>query len=1470
MKFLKRQLFVALTVAVSQQAMGTIIFVDGQLSGDCNGNYSISNRNDAGSDGIAYNTPQEAADVVQPGDTVYFRQGTYKTISGPRTAAAYPVLEILQSGTVDHPITFKSYNNEEVIFSAENSSGEPYKYYAIRAGVKPSDQQDASGAGVQNMIIEGLTVTNATRAGLAVCGPANRVGPIANPTDNITVRYCVARDNTCPINTYSKGIITYGRVENSTIEYCTAYNNTGNGISLHWVGKVWHLIEDYDDMSAARNCVVRNCLSYDNIHPTSPGDTDGMTAAYAYQCTVENNVIFNNSDDGLDVYASAGCIVKDNLVFGHPSDPRGNGCGIKFVAGGGGLHTIRRNITFDNDAYNFEGSKSTQEYTQWMPSRVYNNIAMNGLAGFLWGYDYNSPPEGWEIPYLRNNLSINLPNHDFYANRAYWDGTTDSDHNYMSRSSNLDDLHGIGQGMHSLTGSDPGYASGYTGGSLSIDTTFQDEWAIEVKLEHIRGQLRSALSLTAGSSCVDAGTVIPGYHNPAPGANGGDGAVWYGAAPDIGVFEYVPDNQISAYVLSVSSTVGGSVTNPGTESYPYSDGTVVSLQATADDGHYFVNWTGTAVNSGKVVNPSTASTTLVVDADYTIHANFTLEQPKNLVISSTPGGTVTTPGEGTDAYEHGTVVSVVATPAANYHFVSWTGGAATAGQVANSSSASTTVTVDADYTLVANFLANNGAPVLSAIGPQRVDENSELSFNITATDPDGDDLVYSIQYPPAGFTFGGSSFSWTPGYDQAGSYSEVTFTVSDGSLTDSERITITVNDVSQGGGTDVTSPTVADLSPAADGIQAPLNSVVGMAVSDAGQGVDSSTVAIRVNSQLVYAGDTALYDSAYGICIRSGTAASYDYLYLSTSLYDHEEEVTVTVNASDLAGNAMSPYNYSYFTEMRLFGSNCSLSQDGLASAHPAMVTDSQDDMWIAWHSGSAGARDIYVGQYDAVSHQLEVTTQVTSNASDQWRPALAVGTDNRLYMAWQDNRLGDWDIYLSTSADGTHWSVPLKISDSNDNQVSPAIAVTGSTPNTVYVAWQDGRGVSQDIYVASSNTLFATATVTQVTNLASDQTEPIMAAGGNNVAYVAWTDTRNGAADVYAASSGNSWSNVPVVTGAGSQSSPALAVAATECHWLWVDHTPGYADIYYGQSSGMPGTAISGSSILDETDVNPSVPRIVAGNSRVFACWADNRSAIDSDLCFAEIRSGSAGTNVLVGDDGANSEQMEPAFGLSGQGEPFLVWTDDRDVDTRIYCSGSVHMDSTAMISGAAQASQAVRIGTDPAAVDSLDDVSIQIPAGACSSHITIGIHQIENAPAFSSSVLAGYEFSPSGLQFSEPVVVSIPFDPGSSDARTPYWFNPSTGSLSSQGITDISHTVISDSLHVLTFKTTHFSTYYVLGGSASGSGGGGGGGCSMSQGRGTEGAVEYFLPFGVLAMFVALQRRRERRAKLEGQIRG
>lgn len=95
---------------------------------------------------------------------------------------------------------------------------------------------------------------------------------------------------------------------------------------------------------------------------------------------------------------------------------------------------------------------------------------------------------------------------------------------------------------------------------------------------------------------------------------------------------------------------------------------------------------------------------------------------------------------------------------------------------------------------------SNSAPSFTTIGDRSVTEGQTLTFGVTASDPDLDNLVLSVpQYSlPLGavFTDNGNntgSFSWTPTYTQAGSYS-VVFEADDGELSDADTITITVNE----------------------------------------------------------------------------------------------------------------------------------------------------------------------------------------------------------------------------------------------------------------------------------------------------------------------------------------------------------------------------------------------------------------------------------------------------------------------------------------------------------------------------------------------------------------------------------------------------------------------------------------------------------------------------------------------------
>jgi len=91
--------------------------------------------------------------------------------------------------------------------------------------------------------------------------------------------------------------------------------------------------------------------------------------------------------------------------------------------------------------------------------------------------------------------------------------------------------------------------------------------------------------------------------------------------------------------------------------------------------------------------------------------------------------------------------------------------------------------------------SENFAPVLNGVGSRRIYEGESLQFVVGAHDLDGEALTYSATGLPQGASFdtAAGQFSWTPDFDDAGTH-RVTFTVSDGDQSDSERVTIFVLD----------------------------------------------------------------------------------------------------------------------------------------------------------------------------------------------------------------------------------------------------------------------------------------------------------------------------------------------------------------------------------------------------------------------------------------------------------------------------------------------------------------------------------------------------------------------------------------------------------------------------------------------------------------------------------------------------
>jgi hypothetical protein len=111
----------------------------------------------------------------------------------------------------------------------------------------------------------------------------------------------------------------------------------------------------------------------------------------------------------------------------------------------------------------------------------------------------------------------------------------------------------------------------------------------------------------------------------------------------------------------------------------------LTVPADAEAGNYTIEGT---VLGASVENPVGGDTTITVRELYDVS------------ISSSVGGEVTDPGEGTYSYDEGTAVNLVASPDSGYEFVNWTGDVDT---IADANAASTTITMNGDYSIVANF-----------------------------------------------------------------------------------------------------------------------------------------------------------------------------------------------------------------------------------------------------------------------------------------------------------------------------------------------------------------------------------------------------------------------------------------------------------------------------------------------------------------------------------------------------------------------------------------------------------------------------------------------------------------------------------------------------------------------------------------------------------------------------------------------
>jgi hypothetical protein len=209
--------------------------------------------------------------------------------------------------------------------------------------------------------------------------------------------------------------------------------------------------------------------------------------------------------------------------------------------------------------------------------------------------------------------------------------------------------------------------------------------------------------------------------------------------------DYTP---IKTYTLTVAvSPVGVGTTTPAVGTYTYDSGTSVDITATAASGYRFVNW------SGGVEDPNAASTSVIMNADKTVTAEFELIPPGQytLTVEVTPegGGTVGLNPEG-GTYDSGIPVTLTAVAEDGYTFSHWSGDLS---GIVNPE----TIVMDGEKTVTAIFTINTYTVTFNANGGTGMMNPQSGEYNTTEA------------LKPNAFTMEGHTFSgWNTQADGLG------------------------------------------------------------------------------------------------------------------------------------------------------------------------------------------------------------------------------------------------------------------------------------------------------------------------------------------------------------------------------------------------------------------------------------------------------------------------------------------------------------------------------------------------------------------------------------------------------------------------------------------------------------------------------------------------------------------------------
>ncbi|WP_163410756.1 InlB B-repeat-containing protein [Flavobacterium ajazii] len=496
------------------------------------------------------------------------------------------------------------------------------------------------------------------------------------------------------------GILLSGN--NNTINNCIFEKNRDSGLQISRYYAAYTLISQWPS-----NNLILNCESFDNKDSLAE-NADGFAA----KLTCGKGNVFrgcishNNSDDGWDLYTKRktgpiGAILFENCVAynnGTLTNGTTTATGDKngFKLGGEGIpvnHILRRCIAFGNGQHGFTDNNNLGAI-EMTNNTSYNNKS-NGF-GFREGGKHQ----------FRNNISYKS-----FKDKNFGKDVENSNVWWIKESTN-------GR-TPALVISDDDFVS------LTVPAVLKNEDGSP--------NLGDFLALKSTSDFIDAGVQNVGIE-------------FNGSAPDLGARELGSQQKTDFVLKTVAKPIAGGSITVSPVKVTYDAGDVVTLTGVPSSNYIFKSWSD---------GSTTATTTVKMDANKTITANFKSTIPAAYVLTTvanpTEGGTITVNPNKT-TYTEGEIVTLTAVPSAGNELKAWNSGETTE---------KITVAMTADMGITATFgekLTGNHTLRIEEATPGFCAYDGIIAINSSAanrkvtniTDASGSGINYTVKVPTSG------------------------------------------------------------------------------------------------------------------------------------------------------------------------------------------------------------------------------------------------------------------------------------------------------------------------------------------------------------------------------------------------------------------------------------------------------------------------------------------------------------------------------------------------------------------------------------------------------------------------------------------------------------------------------------------------------------------------------------------------